>query len=99
MTWWKAQGEKLKTLFAEYGTIALVVWLAIFLLTLLGFWVAISTGFEVDGTAGSVGKFWAAYAATQLTKPIRIGATVVLTPVVAGIRHRLLGPPASTDEP
>jgi len=91
MSWWATQSAKYKDLLAEYGVMAAVVWFSIFLLTLGGFWAAINAGVEVQGTTGSVGKLGAAYAATQLTKPVRIGATLVLTPIAAKLKHRVMG--------
>ncbi|MEZ4315904.1 MAG: DUF1279 domain-containing protein [Myxococcota bacterium] len=91
MGWWSQQSARYKDLLAEYGAVALGVWLTIFVITLLGFWAAINAGFEFEGTAGTVGKFGAAYGATQLTKPLRIGLTVVLTPIVARLKHRMMG--------
>jgi hypothetical protein len=83
--------QRLKDLLAEYGKIALVVYLAIFVLTLSGFAIAIGAGFDVDSAAGSTGVIGAAWVATKLTQPLRIGATLVATPVVAGTWHRLRG--------
>jgi CBS domain-containing protein len=65
-----------KDLLAEYGTVALVVYLSIFVLVLAGFWVAIRVGWRTDGTAGNVGSLAAAYVAAKVTQPLRIAATV-----------------------
>ncbi len=91
MGWWSEQGAKYKDLPAEYGGIALAVWFTIFGITMVGFYTAISMGFEVEGALGGAGKIGAAYAATQLTKPIRIFATLALTPIVARAKARLTG--------
>jgi hypothetical protein len=88
---------KLEALVAEYGTAAFVTWFGIFGLTWLGFILAISFGFEVDSGGEGTGVVLVAYFATQLTKPIRIGATVVLTPVVVKVWHRFF-PPKPQDE-
>ena len=77
---------------AEYGRIALVVYLSIFVLTMAGFSVAIMQGFEVAGTSATVGTFGAAWVATKLTQPIRIGVTIVLTPIVGTFINRLQKP-------
>jgi hypothetical protein len=96
MQWWKAQGAKLKDHMAEYGALALAVWLTIFFSTWIGFYVAIQMGFDVESTSGSVGTVWVAYGATQLTKPIRIFATIAITPIVAGLKARFYdGQPSS----
>jgi hypothetical protein len=90
---------KLEALIAEYGAAAIITWFAIFLLTWGFFIVAISLGFEVDSGGEGTGVIAIAYVATQLTKPIRIGATVFLTPVVVKVWHRFFPPKAkATDE-
>ena len=81
--------DRLKTLLEEYGKVALGTYFALFVLVLLGFALAISTGFKPDSTPGGVGVFGAAYIATKVTQPIRIGVTLVLTPVVARVLHKL----------
>ena len=73
---------------AEYGMVALGVWLTIFALAMTGFTIAISQGIEVEGAVGRAGIIGGAYAATQLTKPIRIVLTLALTPVVARILRK-----------
>jgi len=80
--------ERLTGLMEEYGNIAIVTWLAIFALTLTGFIVAIKMGYEPEGGAGQTGVVVIAYAATQLTKPVRIIATLILTPTIAKLRRK-----------
>jgi hypothetical protein len=54
-------------------------------LVLAGFAIAISAGFDVkDGPAG-IGVLGGAWVATKLTQPLRIGATLLLTPAVAAL--------------
>jgi hypothetical protein len=74
--------ERLQALMVEYGSLALWVYFAIFALTLGGFALAISLGFHVKGNTMAVGTWGAAYLATKLLQPLRIIATLVLTPVV-----------------
>lgn len=76
-------------LLTEYGTVAVVVYFAIFFAVLFGFWAAIRFGWRASSTAASVGTWTAAYVATKLTQPIRIAATVALTPAVAKAYERL----------
>ena len=90
---WKA---KLEAHLAEYGAIALVVYLTIWLSVWAGFAIAIAAGFEIDvadegAGAGTWGTILAAYVPTKLTQPIRIAATLVVTPVVAAIWHKIRG--------
>lgn len=84
--------KTLKKILAEYGGIAFVLYLAIFFAVLGGFWFAIRMGFRPAGTGGRVGAFAAAYIATKLTQPLRIGLTILLTPIVARGWARLAGP-------
>lgn len=79
----------MKGIFAEYGTLAIVLYLIIFAITLAGFAVAISFGVETDSAAGSAGTLAAAWLATKLTQPLRILATLALTPLVAAGLKRL----------
>lgn len=80
--------EKLKALLAEYGSLAITIYFIIFGAVLAGFAIAISAGFEVEGTAGTAGTIGAAWLATKLTQPLRIGATLLLTPIVAKLRPK-----------
>ena len=75
--------KTLKHVLTEYGAVAVVVYLVIFVAVLGGFWVAIRAGWRPESAAGSVGAFTAAYIATKLTQPLRIAATLFLTPLVA----------------
>jgi hypothetical protein len=87
-TWWTAQRDRWQALLVEYGNLAIGVYFALFLITLVGFYVAIGAGFEVSGVGAEVGRVGAAYAATKLSQPARIAATVVLTPALAAVRRR-----------
>ncbi len=75
--------EKLQKLMAEYGRIAIVVYLSTFVVTMAGFSIAITQGFEVEGATSTAGTLGAAWIATKLTQPIRIGVTLALTPVIS----------------
>jgi membrane protein implicated in regulation of membrane protease activity len=94
--------ERFKALLAEYSGVALGTYLGIFFLVLAGFALAISAGVEVEGAASGAGLLAAAWVATKLTQPLRIAATVVLTPFVARLLRRQKRPanaePASPPE-
>ena len=83
--------KTVQNLLAEYGTVAVVVYFVIFFAVLGGFWLAIRFGWRPSSAAGSVGTFAAAYIATKLTQPIRIGATLVVTPFIAKLYDRVRG--------
>ena len=80
--------EKLQKLMAEYGRIALAVYLTTFVVTMAGFSIAITQGFEVEGATSTAGTLGAAWVATKLTQPIRIGVTLALTPVIGSFLKR-----------
>ena len=80
-----------KQILTEYGTTALVVYLTIFTLVLLGAWLGIRLGWRPESAAGNVGAFTLAYLVTKATQPLRIGATLLLTPLVARIWERVTG--------
>ena len=83
--------KTVQNLLAEYGTVAVIVYFVIFFGVLGGFYLAIRFGWRPSSTAGSVGTLAAAYIATKLTQPIRIAATVVVTPFVAKLYERMRG--------
>lgn len=93
-------GLKLKQLLAEYGPVALWIYITLFLAVLAGFYVAIRAGWTPEGVAGNAGALTLAYVATKLTQPLRIGATLALTPLVGRLRRRraaVPGRPATED--
>lgn len=83
--------EKLKRLLEEYGRVAIWVYLVIWLSVLAGFAIAISAGFNVKDGAAGMGVLGAAWVATKLTQPLRIGATLLLTPAVAAVLNKWRG--------
>ncbi len=85
---------RLKQLMAEYGPIALWAYLAIFGIVLCGFALAISLGWKTDTTLGTAGIWGAAYVATKVTQPLRITATLAITPAVAALLRRRRPPQA-----
>ena len=85
---------------AEYGVIAVIIYFSIFFLTWVGAWAAIErgvdlaalakrVGFSSTGIVANLGAWTAAYIFTKLLQPVRIGLTVVLTPLVARLYDRL----------
>ena len=89
--------ERLKALLVEYGQLALWVYFAIFSIVLGGFAIAIATGFKANGAVGTAGIWGGAYLATKLTQPLRILATLALTPLVGTIIHRRHAKPTGTE--
>lgn len=85
---------KLKNLLAEYGRVAIWTYFSIFALVLTGFATAIALGASVESSEGGAGTLGAAWVATKLTQPLRIGATLLLTPLVATVVRRVRRAPA-----
>jgi hypothetical protein len=81
--------ERLKALLAEYGRVALYTYVGLFVLVLAGFAVAIAAGVQVESAQGGAGVLGMAWVATKVTQPIRIAATLGLTPLVANAIGRL----------
>jgi len=78
-----------RELFEKYGPVAVVTYFTIFFLTLFAFFWAIRLGWRSASVTGTAGTLGAAYVATKLTQPLRIGATLLLTPLLAALRDRL----------
>jgi Kef-type K+ transport system membrane component KefB len=71
--------KTLKHILAEYGAIAVVLYLTLFFVVFIGAYFAISLGWAPKGVAGTAGAWTAAYIVTKITQPLRIAGTVVLT--------------------
>jgi hypothetical protein len=86
--------KTLKNVFAEYGAIAVVVYLTLFTLVLVGSYFAIRLGWTPGGVAGQAGAWTAAYLVTKIAQPLRIAATVLITTFVGRLwenRKKLRG--------
>ena len=87
----------------KIGSIGIVTYFVVFGLTIVGFFIAISAGYEVEGVVGQSSTWFAAWLATKVTQPIRIAVVLALTPIVAAAWHKIrpktvgtVPPPAST---
>jgi hypothetical protein len=69
----------------EYAGVALGTYLGIFVAVFCGFFAAMNAGLQVESATGSASLFAGAFIATKATQPLRIAATLVLTPLVARI--------------
>ncbi|MEK7401717.1 MAG: hypothetical protein AABZ80_05070 [Gemmatimonadota bacterium] len=81
---------RLRHLIVEYGVIALMVHYVIFAVVIVGFWWGIRAGWQPSDASGNVGSWTAAYVAAKITQPLRIIATVAVTPVIARLYERML---------
>jgi hypothetical protein len=70
----------------------LATYFSLFALVFAGFGLAFALGMHVASAEGGAGVLGAAYVATKLTQPLRIAATIVLTPLVARVVGRFRKP-------
>lgn len=75
--------ERLSAHFAEYGKLALYTYLTLSLLAIAGFSIAIGVGLAPSSATGVIGTIGAGWLAAKATMPLRILATLALTPLVA----------------
>lgn len=80
--------KTLKEVLSEYGAIAVVVYLVLFAVVLLGSFFAIRFGWATRSAAGTAGTWTAAYIVTKLTQPFRIAATVLLSAFIGRLWAR-----------
>ena len=79
---------RLKKLIAEYGNVALVTYLALSLIAIAGFSLAIGFGFGADSAGDVLGTIGAGWLAAKATVPLRILATLALTPLIGKLLQR-----------
>ena len=80
--------KTLKEILAEYGAIAVVAYLVLFVVVLIGSYLAIRFGWTSRSAAGTAGIWTAAYIVTKLTQPLRIAATVLLSAFIGRLWER-----------
>src|ERR1700742_1481322 len=83
--------KKLGDVLAEYGVIAIVLYLAMFVLVLVGAYFALSAGWRPSGVAAKGGTWALAWIIAKLTTPFRLAAAVALSPIVARVVDRVRG--------
>jgi hypothetical protein len=91
--------ERLKAHVAEYGRVAIYTYLALSLCAIIGFSIAIGIGVSPSSATGVFGVIGAGWVAAKATMPIRILATLGLTPLVSAlvVRLRKNRPPEASD--
>jgi hypothetical protein len=77
--------KTLKNVLADYGVIAVIVYLALFTIVLVGSYFAIRLGWTPGTTAGKAGAWTAAYIVTKIAQPLRIAGTVLIATFVGRI--------------
>ncbi|MCK6507179.1 FAM210 family protein [Myxococcota bacterium] len=110
MGWFSRARTQYEALVARYGKVAIITYFSIFFSVLFGFWLAILSGADLAGGLASLGldtrsatsrsgTFVVAYGFTKLTQPVRIAATVVLTPLIARFVGRAPAPHLPAEPP
>lgn len=80
--------QRLKKLMEQYGRVALYTYLALSLTAIIGFSIAIGLGTGADTTGGVLGAIGAGWVAAKATMPLRILATLGLTPLISNLITR-----------
>jgi hypothetical protein len=80
--------ERWKTHLAEYGKIAIYTYLTLSILTITAFSIAIGLGVGASSATGVLGVIGAGWVAAKATMPLRILATIAITPLVAFLLRR-----------
>jgi len=80
--------QRLKKLYDQYGAVAVYTYLALSAAAIIGFSIAIGVGADADSTGGVLGSIGAGWVAAKVTMPLRILATLGLTPLIANALAR-----------
>ncbi len=80
--------ERLTALGNEYGSIALYTYLALSLTAIVGFSIAFGVGVAPSTATGVLGVIGAGWVAAKATMPLRILATLGLTPLIGALLRK-----------
>jgi hypothetical protein len=80
--------ERLQALLQEYGSLAIGLFAFLWVGTLASIYLAVRMGWRPESAAGQAGTFGMAYLVFRLTLPVRIAATLVLTPLLAKLLQK-----------
>lgn len=83
--------KKFTEVLTEYGVIAVILYFAMFFAVLFGAYFALKAGWTPKGFAAETGRWVVAYGIAKLSTPIRLAATVALSPLIARIWERMRG--------
>ena len=75
--------DRLKAIMKDYPQVAVFTYLGCSLIAITGFAIAIGIGAEPSTATGVLGVIGAAWLAAKITVPLRILATLALTPLIA----------------
>lgn len=74
--------DRVEALLKEYGPVAMVIYIVLFLIVWAGFALTIGMSTQPEGTRGLLGTLGAAWLAAKLTAPLRLAAAAALTPLL-----------------
>ena len=91
--------ERLTLLWKEYGTLAIIVFVGLWIVSAVGLWSAVSLGWNPSPPEAGSSRIvkWlyevapslaVTYLLMRVTMPLRIAGTLLLTPLVAKILER-----------
>jgi hypothetical protein len=99
---WRAMyasvGGRVRALFAEYGVLAIVVWYAVFGLTLVTVAGLLELGLDwpwLDARVGDAGSWMGAYLIAKMLTPVRVALVAGVLPFAARLRRRFQRTPTS----
>jgi hypothetical protein len=90
--------ERLKKQFTEYPRIAIITYLTLSILSIVGFSIAIGIGAEPSTATGTLGVIGAGWVAAKALMPLRILATLALTPLIAALVQKFKKPKVDDDD-
>lgn len=90
--------ERLKKQFTEYPRIAIITYLTLSIISIAGFSIAIGMGAQPSTATGTLGVIGAGWVAAKALMPLRILATLALTPLIAAVVQRFKKPEPDDDE-
>jgi hypothetical protein len=79
---------RLKAIFQDYPKVAIVTYLVLSAISVAGFSIAIGIGAEPSTATGVLGVIGAGWLAAKVTVPLRILATIGLTPPIAALLQK-----------
>ena len=81
--------DRLKAIFKDYPQVAVFTYLGLSAIAIAGFSIAIGIGAEPSTATGVLGVIGAGWLAAKVTVPLRILATLALTPPIAALLKKL----------
>jgi hypothetical protein len=90
--------ERLKKQFTEYPRIAIITYLTLSILSIVAFSIAIGMGAQPSTATGTLGVIGAGWVAAKALMPLRILATLALTPMIAAVVGRFKKPAPADEE-